>query len=307
MVTLQSWTSDPVTPPVTSIVWGGSRKKLSKLFNFYKQVRIFSSTKLICYNVTSHDGDFDCKNYTVQFKFFYLFWSSPSLLTSSVSVWAGGLHGNCHPARGHRGHSRGRPPADHITAVMVLNDIGETKGGGLKYEVVLEEAKTKKMPRPKSAPAIRKYEDIEEKLKVRQTSSVVKHVKSTPQTMSKALSTVLHRLFSLIHLVRSLIKILYTGRRGSEAGHGARTTGGDGRQGEEGGGGQGQEGHSQGGLQGGILNMTYNYLLFLSNYTLSPIWRLPSVRTLKTVRLHHQHPLQYITAQQTRPCNHQIL
>ena len=74
---------------------------------------------------------------------------------------------------------------------MVLNDIGETKGGGLKYEVVLEEAKTKKMPRPKSAPAIRKYEDIEEKLKVRQTSSV-KHVNSTPQTMSKALSTVLH-------------------------------------------------------------------------------------------------------------------
>ena len=67
---------------------------------------------------------------------------------------------------------------------MVLNDIGETKGGGLKYEVVLEEAKTKKMPRPKSAPAIRKYEDIEEKLKVRQTSSVVKQVKSTPQTMS---------------------------------------------------------------------------------------------------------------------------
>ena len=75
---------------------------------------------------------------------------------------------------------------------MVLNDIGETKGGGLKYEVVLEEAKTKKMPRPKSAPAIRKYEDIEEKLKVRQTFSVVKQVKSTPQTMSKALSTVLH-------------------------------------------------------------------------------------------------------------------
>ena len=84
----------------------------------------------------------------------------------------------------------------------------------------------------------------------------------------------LHILFSIIHLVRSLIKIfllLRLGRRGPEAGHGARTTGGDGRQGEEGGGGQGQEGHSQGGLQGGILNMTYNYLLFLSNYTLSPI------------------------------------
>ena len=147
---------------------------------------------------------------------------------------------------------------------MVLNDIGETKGGGLKYEVVLEEAKTKKMPRPKSAPAIRKYEDIEEKLKVRQTSSVVKQVKSTPQTISEALSTVLHLLFSLIHLVRSLFKIfllLRPGRRGSEAGHGARTTGGDGRQGEEGGGGQGQEGHSQGGLQRG--NIEYDLQLFI--------------------------------------------
>ena len=81
---------------------------------------------------------------------------------------------------------------------MVLNDIGETKGGGLKYEVVLEEAKTKKMPRPKSAPAIRKYEDIEEKLKVRQTYSVVKQVKSTPQTMSKALSTVLHVTYNVL-------------------------------------------------------------------------------------------------------------
>ena len=55
---------------------------------------------------------------------------------------------------------------------MVLNDMGETKGGvrsedgGLKYEVVLEEAKTKKMPRPKSAPAPRKYENVQEKLKV---------------------------------------------------------------------------------------------------------------------------------------------
>ena len=50
--------------------------------------------------------------------------------------------------------------------------MGETKGGvrsedgGLRYEVVLEEAKTKKMPRPKSAPAPRKYENVEEKLKV---------------------------------------------------------------------------------------------------------------------------------------------
>ena len=44
-----------------------------------------------------------------------------------------------------------------------------TGDGGLRYEVVLEEAKTKKMPRPKSAPASRrKYEDIQQKLKVSQ-------------------------------------------------------------------------------------------------------------------------------------------
>ena len=37
----------------------------------------------------------------------------------------------------------------------------------LKFEVILEDAKTKKLPRPKSAPApLPKYEDIEEKLKV---------------------------------------------------------------------------------------------------------------------------------------------
>ena len=69
-------------------------------------------------------------------------------------------------------HTRGPPPAGHIaTSGMVLKDMGETKvrseEGGLRYEVVLEEAKTKKMPRPQSAPAIRKYENIQEKLKVR--------------------------------------------------------------------------------------------------------------------------------------------
>ena len=39
--------------------------------------------------------------------------------------------------------------------------------GILKFEVILEDAKTKKLPRPKSAPApVPKYEDIQEKLKV---------------------------------------------------------------------------------------------------------------------------------------------
>ena len=43
-----------------------------------------------------------------------------------------------------------------------------TGDGGLQYEVVLKEAKTKRMPRPKSAPATRNYskEDIQRKLKV---------------------------------------------------------------------------------------------------------------------------------------------
>ena len=52
--------------------------------------------------------------------------------------------------------------------VMVLQDQGQIVGGGggLHYEVVLEEAKTKKMPRPKSAPACRKHQDFQQKLKV---------------------------------------------------------------------------------------------------------------------------------------------
>ena len=59
------------------------------MFNFYKQVRIFSSTKLICYNVTSHDGYFDCKNYTIQFRFFISFGPVPhSLLPLSLSELA---------------------------------------------------------------------------------------------------------------------------------------------------------------------------------------------------------------------------
>ena len=49
---------------------------------------------------------------------------------------------------------------------QLLADTGLGGGGGLHYEVVLEEAKTKKMPRPKSAPASRKYEDFQQKLKV---------------------------------------------------------------------------------------------------------------------------------------------
>ena len=42
-----------------------------------------------------------------------------------------------------------------------------TEDGGLRYEVVLEEARTKKMPRPKSAPShSRNYQDIQTKLQV---------------------------------------------------------------------------------------------------------------------------------------------
>ena len=43
-----------------------------------------------------------------------------------------------------------------------------TEDGGLRYEVVLEEARTKKMPRPKSAPSISRsnQQDIQSKLKV---------------------------------------------------------------------------------------------------------------------------------------------
>ena len=42
-----------------------------------------------------------------------------------------------------------------------------TGDGGIQYEVVLKEAKTKRMPRPKSAPATRSSkEDIQQKLKV---------------------------------------------------------------------------------------------------------------------------------------------
>ena len=42
--------------------------------------------------------------------------------------------------------------------------------GVLKFDVILEDAKTKKIPRPKSAPApLPKYEQIMDKLKVRKT------------------------------------------------------------------------------------------------------------------------------------------
>ena len=48
----------------------------------------------------------------------------------------------------------------------------QTEDGGLRYEVVLEEARTKKMPRPKSAPSISRsnQQDIQSKLKVRTMS-----------------------------------------------------------------------------------------------------------------------------------------
>ena len=107
--------------------------------------------------------------------------------------------------------------------------MGETKGGvrsedgGLKYEVVLEEAKTKKMPRPKSAPAPRKYENVQEKLKVNEYN------KSFSENISSW----------------TFIK-LCTGGGGEETGAGEEPAGGSGRQGQEGRPGQGQEGLTQG-------------------------------------------------------------
>ena len=49
----------------------------------------------------------------------------------------------------------------------------QTEDGGLRYEVVLEEARTKKMPRPKSAPSISRnnQQDIQSKLKVHMASA----------------------------------------------------------------------------------------------------------------------------------------
>ena len=50
-----------------------------------------------------------------------------------------------------------------------------TQDGGLRYEVVLEEARTKKMPRPKSAPShSRNYQDIQTKLQVSNYSIKIK-------------------------------------------------------------------------------------------------------------------------------------
>ena len=50
-----------------------------------------------------------------------------------------------------------------------------TEDGGLRYEVVLEEARTKKMPRPKSAPSqSRNYQDIQTKLQVSSYSIKIK-------------------------------------------------------------------------------------------------------------------------------------
>ena len=58
-----------------------------------------------------------------------------------------------------------QPPTEQI---MVLLDTGGAgTGAGLHYEVVLEKAKTRKMPRPQSAPVCRKYEDIQQKLQVK--------------------------------------------------------------------------------------------------------------------------------------------
>ena len=53
--------------------------------------------------------------------------------------------------------------------VSRLNHCGEmeVEDGSLKFEVILEDAKTKKIPRPKSAPSpMPNYEEIQQKLKV---------------------------------------------------------------------------------------------------------------------------------------------
>ena len=62
--------------------------------------------------------------------------------------------------------------------VSRLNHCGEmeVEDGALKFEVILEDAKTKKIPRPKSAPSpMPNYEEIQQKLKVTTTkkSSVI--------------------------------------------------------------------------------------------------------------------------------------
>merc|ERR1712025_903244 len=52
--------------------------------------------------------------------------------------------------------------------VSRLNHCGEmeVEDGTLKFEVILEDAKTKKIPRPKSAPSpMPNYEEIQQKLK----------------------------------------------------------------------------------------------------------------------------------------------
>ena len=53
--------------------------------------------------------------------------------------------------------------------VSRLNHCGEMEAGegALKFDVILEDAKTKKIPRPKSAPlSTPNYEEIQQKLKV---------------------------------------------------------------------------------------------------------------------------------------------
>ena len=103
---------------------------------------------------------------------------------------------------------------------MVLQDQGQIVGGGggggggLHYEGVLEEAKTKKMPRPKSAPACRKHQDFQQKLKVN---------------------------YNDIWL-RSLLQLSCWGCGGEEEGPGEGAAGAAGCEGEEGGGGESQEG-----------------------------------------------------------------
>ena len=53
--------------------------------------------------------------------------------------------------------------------LISISKIGSVRNedGGMKYDVVLQEARTKKIPRPKSAPSARaNNQEIQQKLKV---------------------------------------------------------------------------------------------------------------------------------------------
>ena len=54
-----------------------------------------------------------------------------------------------------------------VFSVMVTMGDGAGEEGGLRFEVILKDAKTKKVPRPKSAPVpAPKKEEIQQRLQV---------------------------------------------------------------------------------------------------------------------------------------------